>query len=167
MKRLLCVIRNRLVVIVQRRRWRRQGIRLGRNMKISSNVRIGKESALEDGCRVIAEPRIVIGDHFYANAYCHMLGDITIGNDVILGPKVTIWARDHGTAKDVPMRLQPHVAAPIVIGDDVWIGASAVILKGVTIGRGAVVAAGCVVTKDVPEWAIVAGVPARIIKHRS
>ena len=64
------------------------------------------------------------------------------------------------------MNTQPYYRKPIVIGDDVWIGACAIILKGVTINNGAVIAAGAVVTKDVEPYAIVAGNPARIIKYR-
>ncbi|WP_433956069.1 acyltransferase [Janibacter indicus] len=64
------------------------------------------------------------------------------------------------------MRRQPHVTAPIHVEDDVWVGAGAIVLKGVTIGTGAVVAAGSVVTKSVDEYAIVAGVPARVIGSR-
>ena len=142
------------------------GVTLRGRVYVAGDVRLGHGSVLEEGCRLIGDPCLVIGENFYANAYCHMLGDIRIGNDVMLGPKVTIWARDHGMRKDVLMRLQSHEAAPITIGDDVWIGAGAIVLRGVQIGHGAVVGAGSVVTKNVPDWAVVAGVPAKIIKYR-
>lgn len=79
-----------------------------------------------------------------------------------------IFHGDHEMSRrDIPMRLQgDSVSKPVVIGDDVWIGARSIILKGVHIGKGAVIAAGAVVTKDVPEYAIVGGVPAKVIKYR-
>ena len=74
---------------------------------------------------------------------------------------------DHSyTDPNLPVSVQGFTAAPIVIGDASWIGANAVITKGVTIGRGAIVAAGAVVVRDVPEYAIGGGVPARLIKYR-
>lgn len=97
--------------------------------------------------------------------------EIFIGNKVLFGPNVTIITGDH------PIDLRgkyiydikdkkPGEDLPVVIEDDVWVGTSAVILKGVTIKRGAIVAAGAVVTKDVPPYAIVGGVPARVIRYR-
>jgi len=92
---------------------------------------------------------------------------IDIGDDVLIGPYVIINSGNHGYA-DIsrPIRLQDHVSGPIVIGDDVWIGANAVILRGVNVGRGSIIAAGSVVTKNVPEGVVVAGVPARVIRRR-
>lgn len=86
----------------------------------------------------------------------------------MMGPDVMIFHGDHEMSRrDIPMRLQgDSVSKPVVIGDDVWIGARSIILKGVHIGKGAVIAAGAVVTKDVPEYAIVGGVPAKVIKYR-
>ena len=156
-----CVMRRS-----QKWRLRLRGVRLNRNVKVGGNVHFGENTVIEEGCRIIGEPGITIGKNFYANAYVHMLGGITIGDDVIVGPKVIMWARDHGISKDKPIREQPHFVKPITIGHDAWIGAAAVILKGVHIGDGAVVAAGSVVTKDVPAFAIVAGVPASVIKYR-
>lgn len=94
-------------------------------------------------------------------------GGITIGNDVMLGPYVVIASssHDHGAAGE-PMHVRGHVPQPVVIGNDVWVGAHAVIRGGVRIGDGAVVAAGAVVTKDVDAAAIVGGVPAQPIGTR-
>ncbi len=101
------------------------------------------------------------------NAGCHLLGEITIGNDVMIGPKTIIWGRDHGIENNgIPMKKQPHVYSPITIEDDVWIAANVTILKGVTIGKGAVIGAGAVVVKDVPPYAIVVGNPAKVIRYR-
>jgi len=142
------------------------GARIGRRVVVSGKVRMGKGAVVADGCRFIGAPKILIGRNFYSNVDCHILGSITIGDNVLLGPKVVMWARDHGIASGMLIREQAHVNRPIQIGNDVWIGAAATILKGVTIGDGAVVAAGAVVTKDVPPDAVVAGVPARVIKYR-
>lgn len=93
---------------------------------------------------------------------------IEIGNDVLIAERVTIRDQDHAIhgARGVCIASAGFESAPIRIGDDVWIGAGAVILKGVTISRGAVVAANAVVTKEVGEYEIVAGVPARRLGAR-
>ncbi len=92
--------------------------------------------------------------------------EVEIGNDVMMGPEVLIYTSNHGMEQGIPMRLQPLQSAPVRIGNDVWIGARCILLPGVTVHDGAVVAAGAVVTRDVPEDAIVGGVPARVLKHR-
>jgi len=94
-------------------------------------------------------------------------GGVTIGNDVLIGPRVVIHSLNH-VYKDakVPIRLQGHVAKPVVIEDDVWIGAGAIILAGVRVGRGAVVGAGSVVVGDVPAFGVVVGNPARLVRFR-
>lgn len=92
---------------------------------------------------------------------------VSLGNDVLLGPNVVINDSNHlFLDRDKPITKQGHTAEEIIIEDDVWIASNSVILKGVHIGKGAVVAAGSVVTKDVPPYAVVAGVPARQIKKR-
>jgi len=93
--------------------------------------------------------------------------EVTIGNDVMMGPEVLIYTSNHGTEWGIPMRLQPLRSAPVHIGNDVWIGARCIVLPAVTIGDGAVIAAGAVVTADVPANAIVGGVPAKTLKYRT
>lgn len=84
----------------------------------------------------------------------------------MLGPGVIIYSREHGIDLNDSIRNQPKISEKIIIGDDVWIAAGAIILKGIKIGKGAVVSAGSIVNRDVPKNAIVAGNPARIIKYR-
>lgn len=94
-------------------------------------------------------------------------GSITCGKDVMFGPGVKIFGFNQGYAPGFPMLDQPYTEAPVVIGDDVWLGANVVITCGVTIGDGCVIAAGAVVTKDIPPYSIAAGVPARVIGSRA
>ena len=91
---------------------------------------------------------------------------ISIGDGTRIASGAVLYAFDHGTAPDRPVRIQPVKSLGIVLGRDVWIGANAGVTDGVRIGDHAVVAMGAVVTRDVPEWAVVAGVPARIIGDR-
>ena len=101
------------------------------------------------------------------NAGCHIQGNITFGRNVRIGPTTIMWGRDHGVELGLPMIEQSPIKQDIVIGDDVWIGASVTILKGVTIGNGVVIGAGSVVVKNIPNYAIVVGNPAKIIKYRN
>ena len=96
---------------------------------------------------------------------------IHIGNKVMFGPNVTVLGGDHrldvvGVAMADVAEKRPEDDRGVTIADDVWVGAGAIVLKGVSIGRGAVVAAGAVVTRDVPPYAIVGGCPARVIRPR-
>lgn len=101
---------------------------------------------------------------------CHIYeprAGLAIGDHCMIGGGVLICGVNHGHAmRNIPMRQQAIEAAPIVIGHDVWIGMGAIILPGVTIGDGAIVAAGSVVTSDIPSAAVVSGIPARIMKTR-
>ncbi len=110
------------------------------------------------------EGELIIGDRTYINngvsigASC----SVTIGQNVAIGPLCLIMDSDYHDLNDHSL---PGKSAPVKIGDNVWLGARATVLKGVTIGDGAVVAAGALVTRDVPSRTVVAGVPARVIKH--
>ncbi|WP_157000412.1 DapH/DapD/GlmU-related protein [Leucobacter komagatae] len=106
----------------------------------------------------------VVGTNVFVNQGCRFndIGGITIGDDVMIGPNVSLLASGHPLAP--AERRTGLTSAPIHIGRGVWIGASALIMQGVTIGDDAVVAAGAVVTRDVPSRAVVGGVPAAIIK---
>ena len=106
---------------------------------------------------------IRIGRRVFINACCCFQdqGGISIGDGTLIGHRVTLATINHGLPPD---QRHVHNIAPIVIGKDVWIGSGAILLPGVHVGDGAVVAAGSVVREDVPPRTIVAGVPARIIK---
>ena len=131
------------------------------------NTKFLGQAQIEDRCRISGKPKVVIGKNFYLNAGCHILGDIKIGDNVMIGPQSIIWGRDHGMKLGTPMNIQPHSIEKIIIEDDVWIGANVTILKNVIIEEGAIVAAGAVVTKKVPPNTIVGGVPAKVIGKRS
>ncbi len=95
------------------------------------------------------------------------IGGVTIGNMTRIGPHVCIVSFEHNyIKKDIPVKLQGNRKSPVCIGDDVWIGARAVILAGVTVGPGAIIGAGAVVTKDVPPYTVVVGSPAREVGKR-
>lgn len=90
-----------------------------------------------------------------------------IGKNVMMGPDVTILTHTHNIERtDIPMGQQGMRISEVVIGNDVWIGMRVIIMPGVKIGNGVVIGAGAVVTKDVPDFAIVGGVPAKVIKFR-
>jgi acetyltransferase-like isoleucine patch superfamily enzyme len=113
---------------------------------------------------------IHIGHHVRIQPYCALWaspgGRITIGNYSGIGPGTVIFSSNHQFAPGVPYHTQPWTERDVTIGNDVWIGAGCVVLPGVTIGDGAVCAAGAVVTRSVPAGAVVGGVPARVIKSR-
>ena len=148
----------------------------GRGSKIYHSVRmdtppyrsfsLGKHSVIESYCCINnAVGDIIIGDHTRIGIHCTVIGPVTIGCHVNLAQGITVTALNHNH-KDTTLRIdeQGISTKPVTISDDVWIGANAVILPGVTIGRHVVVAAGAVVTKDIPDNCIVGGVPAHILK---
>lgn len=113
--------------------------------------------------------RLSIGKHFVVNSntYINAVGGISIGNYVLIGTNVVISSGMHNYMnKDIPITLQPISPKSITIEDDVWIGANAVILPGVTLRKGTVVGAGAVVTRSTESYTVVAGVPAQMIKKR-
>ena len=126
----------------------------------------GKNVNIEHGA--VISSKLSIGDNSGVGIDCICGGEVTIGNDVMMGPECVIISRNHAFADtEIPMRLQGYQdPKPCKIGNDVWIGRRVMIMPGVTIGNGVIIAAGAVVTKDVPDYAIVGGVPAKIIKKR-
>ena len=127
---------------------------------------IGKHSVVESfSCINNAVGDVVIGDYTRIGLHCTVIGPVTIGNHVNLAQGITVSALNHNF-EDTRLRIdeQGVNTSEIIIDDDVWIGANAVITAGVHIGRHSVVAAGAVVTKDVPEYSVVGGVPAKVIR---
>lgn len=115
--------------------------------------------------------KLKIGNNvsFGENCSLYCGSGVVIGNDVLIASYVSIISADHefsDSMKTIESQGERIEKKPIVIGDDVWIGTKSIILKRVRIGKGAIVGAGAVVTKDVPEYAVVAGNPAKIIKFR-
>lgn len=137
-------------------------------------VKIGKHTNVHPTVVIREGEYITIGDHCLINhnnllqAGKSKYGSITIGNYVHTGVNVMFIAFNHGfyTTK-IPTKEQDYLDAPIVVEDDVWIGGGSIILSGVTIGKGAIIGAGAVVNRDVPPYAIVGGVPARVLKYRN
>ena len=146
--------------------------------RMKKNIYIGKNSTFGRGTVLWAPDRLVISDNVYIGKYCTLQADIEIGQGVVIANNVGIIGRyDHDYScvgkmiKDAPWILDSNYDfkgknKKIIICNYVWIGFGAVVLSGVTIGRGAIVAAGSVVTCDVPKYAIVGGIHARVLKMR-
>lgn len=132
---------------------------------------IGRNANIEQGAYFGSGYLVEIGDNSGIGVHCHVPSNIRIGNDVMMGPDVLIIGGHQSHRFDdlgKPMRMQGYEETlPVVIEDDVWLGARVIVLPGIRIGRGSVIGAGAVVTKDVPSFAICAGNPARIIKYRN
>lgn len=95
-----------------------------------------------------------------------IIGPVTIGANTIMAQNIVLSGLNHGYADpDIPIKNQKETTSPIVVQEDCWIGANAVVVAGVTIGKHSIVAAGSVVTKNVPPYSIVGGNPAKILKQ--
>jgi len=151
----------------------------GRGSKIYHSVRmdtppyrrfwLGRRSVVESYCCINnAVGDVTIGDYTRIGIHCTVIGPVCIGSHVNLAQGITVTALNHNFG-DAARRIDEQGVStkPVVIGDDVWIGANAVILPGVTIGNHCVIAAGAVVTKDVPDYTLAGGVPAKTIKDLS
>ena len=128
---------------------------------------LGDYSVIESfACINNAMGDVVIGDHTRIGLHNTIIGPVEIGNHVNLAQGITVTALNHNFS-DTNKRIDEQGVStnPVTIEDDVWVGANAVILPGVTIGEHCVIAAGAVVTKDVPPHSLVAGVPAKVIKQ--
>lgn len=139
-------------------------------IEIGEGFSLGRNSIIE--CTgVIRElgEKLTIGKNvgIAANAFISMRGPVIIGDNTIFGPNVAIHAENHVFSDlNKPIRLQGATRKGITIGNDCWIGSGVKILDGVNIGNGCIVAAGAVVNKDIPDYSVVAGVPAKVIKLR-
>lgn len=128
------------------------GAHLSKGVAVHGSARVWQPWKLEMGCNS------TIGDR----VDCYTVDNITIGKQVVVSQDVFLCTASH----DITSKIMELTTAPIAIHDQAWIGARAIVLPGVTIGEGAVVAAGAVVTKDVEPWTVVGGNPARFIKKR-
>jgi len=155
-----------------------QGVRFGRklileggadvanpeNIQLGDCVRLGKDVYLG----VWPEGKLIVGDNSYIGRWTIILAhqSVKIGDDCRIAPGCHITDVNHGIVSGVLIRKQTYESEPLIIGNDVWIGAGCSILPGITIGDGAVVGARSVVTHDVPPNAIVVGSPAKILRYR-
>lgn len=135
--------------------------KIGKNSKVHPTVILRQAERIEIGENCLLNHNNVL----QAGKEC---GKIKIGNYVHTGANVMVFAFNHSIDDiDTPSILQDYYDADVIIEDDVWIGAGSVILAGVTIGKGCVIGANSVVTKDIPPYSIATGVPAKVIKTRS
>ena len=116
---------------------------------------------VEAHCRIRGNPRIVVGRNVHFAPHVHCQGDIVLGDEVWVGPRVIMWGRDHSIEPGTPICQQPHHTEPIRVDHDVEIGPGTILLRGVSVGAGACLGAGSVCTRDVPAGASVSGSPAR------
>ncbi len=164
------VLRSQLV--------RRHGVKIGERVRLLGTVRVFNEGDMQINDRALIDGRhipiilstfrgatLVIGEGVFINYGSDIAcaAEITIGAFTRIGPRVTIG--DHN-AHPIDVNT-PDVPRPVVIGDDVWLGRNTIVLPGVTIGRGTLVAAGSVVTKSLPECVVAGGVPAKVIREIS
>lgn len=140
-------------------------------MRFPKNIHLGANMVLKSGARLCAcneTAHISIGENTTVGYHTYLFASasITIGNNCLIAPFVYLVDSDHSIAREELINRQPNQTAPITIGDDVWIGTGAKVLKGVTVGDGAVIAAGALVKDDVAPYTIVGGIPAKKISER-
>ena len=149
----------------------------GVKLHMPNHVSIGQNSSIMSHCIIETcptdkcTPHLKIGDNISLGEYSHITcaNKVTIGNGVLTGRFVLITDNSHGNntkevAEIVPLAREIHSNGPVHIGDNVWIGDKVTILPNVTIGKGCIIAANAVVTKDIPEYSVAAGIPAKVIK---
>jgi len=160
--------------------YRIQGVTMGPKCLLGKGVRIENPWTVQMGKRCVLEPfvwlnvvrenaKIRIGEYTFIGRGTELgvSNEINIGKNCLISPAVFITDHNHGMEMGKPMNAQETKSARVEIGDDVWIGAKSIILPGVHIDSGAVVGAGAVVRNNVPAYAIVAGVPSKIIRYRN
>jgi galactoside O-acetyltransferase len=149
--------------------------KIGVNVEILGfeNIELGHDIYFANYSHIYANDKgsIKIGDNFGMNYNSQLgaaFGKIIIGNDCAIAPNCVLRASNHRfEASDIPMIKQGHSYGEIILKDDIWIASNCVITANTTIGRGSVIGAGSVVTKDVPAYSIMGGVPATLIRKRS
>lgn len=143
-----------------------------RGIKFGNNVSIGKNAIIRPTNLYGGEigEGLEIGDNSNIGPYSYIgcSGYIKIGNNVMMSPRVSLYAENHNFSdSSIPMKKQGVTREQIIIEDDCWLASNCVILAGVTIGQGSIIASGSVVTKDIPKFSVVGGIPAKVIKARS
>lgn len=171
------VFLRRAVLVFNYVKWRLMGLHTSGFVRIFQHVRIFRPVNVSLGRMAVLRPyvflkawkgRLTIGERTVLGEYTlvDVAGSVDIGSDVLIAPFCKIIDSNHAVDSEGPISAQGHDISAVVIQDDAWIGAGAAILAGVTVGKGAVVGAGAVVTKDVPPYAVAAGVPAKVIRFR-
>lgn len=129
--------------------------------KSGENISVGRNSRINS--------KIVIGNKSGIGEKCSIYGKCVIGDNVLMGPECIIYTKNHKYIDKSRLIIDQGVTCeePVYIGNDVWIGCRVIFLPGVRIGDGAVIAAGSIVTKDVPSYTVVGGNPAKYIKKRT
>ena len=136
------------------------------------NIVLGSNSNFMKNSYIYANDNgiLIIGDNFSINSNSQIgaaYGKMVIGNNCMIAPNCVLRASNHTfDSVDIPILKQGHTYGEILIDDDVWIGSNSVITANVKIGKGSVIGAGSVVTKDVEPYSVVGGVPAKLIKKR-
>jgi acetyltransferase-like isoleucine patch superfamily enzyme len=171
-----CLIEQNVRFLVPRRVFLGDHVFIGENSLLDASsfegrIELRDEAWVSRDCIIVAGEgyEVVVGEHAYLGPRTLLYGHagITIGKDTLIANNVQLICGSHLFADPrTPIRLQQGIEERIEIGEDVWLGASTIVLGGVTIGKGAVVAAGAVVTKDIPSYAIARGVPATIVGQR-
>lgn len=129
---------------------------------------VGRNVNVEHGASFGRGDKIRLGDRSGIGINARLDGPVRIGKDVMMGPEVMIYAHGHVFSDLSKPMIEQGISEPseVVIDDDVWIGARAILLPGVTIGKGSIVAAAAVVTKSIPPYSVAAGNPACVVKNR-
>ena len=170
-----CFIERHVRWQVPRRIYLGDRVMVGEGCFLDANTPQGRIELQDDvwlsqDCIIIAgKGHVSVGPSTYVGHRGLMYGTsgIQIGRDVLLANNVQLICGNHTFARrDIPIRAQPPAGQPIVIEDDVWLAASVIVLGGVTIGRGSVVGAGAVVTRNLPPYSISRGVPAQVVGVR-
>ena len=131
------------------------------------NLLVGDDVEFKYGCHIQVGSGITIGSNTHFAPFCVVYGPLEIGENCAFAAHCTLATVGHGFERiDIPMVQQPTTSRKIIIEDDVWFGANAVVTGGVRVGRGSIIGAGAVVTKDVEPWSVMGGVPARLIRKR-
>jgi len=132
---------------------------------------LGRNSVILPSVQMAFAENIFIGEDARVNRrvilWAGPNSKVVIGDKSMISPGTFITSSNHGIRAEIPMKEQPGDEKDVIIGSDVWVGANCIILPGVTINDGAVIGAGSVVTKDIPENAIAMGNPALVVKYRT